>query len=396
MGHRFLRHPSRTADETARTVKFVSKTPFGFPLLTLGATPIMCAAGLKDPSILKSRSDGTGPFVLTEEVVGSQYTFAVREGYKWGPGGATTAAPGTPAKVIIKLIPNETTAANLLLSGGVNFAPISSANSSRLEARGLKSVGGDEVGAELWFNQQHNRPMADLRVRQALMSALDLAQVIKVSTNGKGAAATGLVTEAPKPCTGDTVSGQLPTYDVAKANTLLDQAGWAMGSNHVRSNAGKPLSINLHFYTAPPGNSPTAELIAQAWKAIGATVKLTGENLTGMNNTMFVTGNYDVFLDGFGFSSPTQVVPFVSGAVPPTGQNLIGNHNSDYERLAAQAAQLSGADACSAWNRAEQALYQEVAVAPISQQPVQNYLHKSEAQVLYGYNVIPTSIRVLS
>ena len=45
-------------------------------------------------------------------------------GYTWGPDGATTATPGLPSTIVVKIVQNETTAANLLLSGGLNAATI--------------------------------------------------------------------------------------------------------------------------------------------------------------------------------------------------------------------------------------------------------------------------------
>lgn len=204
----------------------MKQKPFGFVLNTVGQLPIVCPKGLTDPNVFKNGSAGTGPFVLTAVVPGQSLTFTVRKGNTWGPGGASTSAPGTPAKVVLKVVSDQTTAANLLLSGGANLAEISGPDGQRLERAGLRKVQRLGSGAWLWFNHLGGRPTAGKQVRQALVQALDLGQVVKVSTGGSGGPSTGLVTRQPRPCTADTVSGQFPKYDLAAAGALLDTAGW--------------------------------------------------------------------------------------------------------------------------------------------------------------------------
>ena len=66
-----------------------------------------------------------------------------------------------PAKIIVKIIPNETTAANLLLSGGVNAATILGARHRRLDAQHLFSASLNAIAGEMWFNQTKGRPASD-------------------------------------------------------------------------------------------------------------------------------------------------------------------------------------------------------------------------------------------
>ena len=88
------------ADDAARTVTLTSPQPVPFFLQSTGAGLfIVCAKGLADRSILASGTDGTGPFVLTDAVPNDHYSFTVRDGYAWGPDGATTDVPGFPAAV---------------------------------------------------------------------------------------------------------------------------------------------------------------------------------------------------------------------------------------------------------------------------------------------------------
>ncbi|TDC53277.1 ABC transporter substrate-binding protein [Jiangella ureilytica] len=386
-----------TGDDAARTVTVTFQEPFGFPLHTIGNLPIVCAGRLADPDSLKTGSNGTGPFTLTEVVPGQTYTFTRRDDYAWGPDGASTSAPGTPARVVLRIGLNETTMANLLLSGEVNFALISGPDGQRLDAQGLTRLDTPGSGAWLWFNQRDGRATDDLRVRRALVHTLDLEEVIKVNGSGRGTTSTGLVTIEPQVCPGDTVSGQLPEYDVAAAEELLDDAGWVAGADGVREKDGRTLTLNLHYFG--PGsvyNEPTAELIAAQWQAIGVQVELTGDDGTGLNRVMFETGDFDVYMQGFGYSLPSQAISYNTGPVPPDGTNLAGIHNEEYEELVVQAQALTPPEACTYWDRAEQALWRNLDIAPIANRPNTWFLQHADAEIA-GFNFpIPTSIRVFS
>jgi peptide/nickel transport system substrate-binding protein len=386
-----------SSDGSARTVTVIMRSePFGFLLHTVGQLPIVCPAGLRNPDQLKTASSGTGPFVLTEVVAEQSYTFVRRDGYAWGPNGASTNAPGTPGKVVLKVVANESTAANLLLSGELNYARIIGDDGARLDGQGLDRLRVPAAGAWLQINERGGRPTADLRVRRALVQALDLEEVVRVSTGGAGTTATGLVALQPKPCQGDTLRGQLPGQDVAAAEQALDQAGWLKGADGLRSKGGKPLKLDLHYAaTASTFEKPTAELLAKRWQAVGAKVALFGDAAATLTQTLYTTGNFDVYLGAAGFTLPSQAIPYFSGAVPPAGVNLLGLRNTRYEALVAKAATSTPPGSCSYWNQAEQALWQGLNPVPISDRPASYFLNKASAEIA-GLNVpVPTSLRVL-
>jgi peptide/nickel transport system substrate-binding protein len=382
-------------DDAAGTVRVALERPFGFLLHTIGLLPIVCPKGLADPGTLEKGTSGTGPYTLTKHVPGQSYEFTARPEYTWGPGGATTKTPGLPAKIVYRIVTNETTAANLLLSGEVNLARVSGEDQQRLIAAGLKKREEPLSGAWMWFNQRGERPVDDVRVRQALVHALDRKEIIKVNTGGYGTESGGLVTRQPRFCRGETIAGLLPKYDVAAAESLLDQAGWAKGSDGLRRKGGKPLAVDLHY--APPYSSPlekpTAELMAQRWEAIGVQVKQTSDSVTGFGETQ-ETGNYDIYLQGYFLYLPSQLVPFASGPTPPKGQNFAGIDNKEYQDLTTKAVAMAPPEACTLWHQAEQALVRNLDIAPIADRPRPWYLKNGDAQFVAFDSPIPMSIRV--
>jgi peptide/nickel transport system substrate-binding protein len=383
-----------TGDDTSGTVTVTAQTPYGFLLHTVGRIPIVCSTGMTNPEIFTTASDGTGPFVLTEAKPGQSYTFDVRDDYTWGPDGASTTAPGTPDKVVLRVIDAETTAANLLLSGEINLAKILGEDHRRLEASGLKKQDWMVGGAWLSFNQRA-RVTADPRVRQALVSSLDLDEVLRVSTGGTGSTPDGLLALEPKACPGDTVAGQLPTFDLAAAEAALDEAGWIEETDGTRRKAGEPLIIDLHYATTQSLDKPTAELLAQKWRALGIEVTISADTYTSSLATLYETSNWDVFISGYNFSLPSQMVPYLSGATPPDGNNVSGIDNQEYNTLADQAAALTPPEACEYWSQAEQAIVRDVDLAPISNRAEHWFFNKAEAQIQRYGAPVPTSIRVL-
>lgn len=386
-----------SGDDGSGTVRVtMTGKPFGFLLHTLGLLPIVCPKGLKDPKVLERATDGTGPYVLSEAQTGQKYTFTARKDYAWGPDGAKTGRPGSPHTIVVRVITNETTAANLLLSGELNMAQVIGPDRTRLQAKGFEALEAPQAGAWLFFNHRGGRPNSDERVRRALVQSLDLDEVVTVSTLQTGRPATGLTALEPKACKDDSPAlGDLPGHDIAGAEAQLDQTGWVKGSDGKRSKDGRQLAIDLYYVPSfLPGGKPAAELIAKAWESLGIAVKTTAGTLTGLVQVQ-KNGNYDVLLQPFNSSLPSRFVTLMSGPTPPDGNNFSGIDNPTYTDLVTKASAMTAPASCTYWKQAEQALFKAVDVAPISERIGYYFLNKAEATI-NGTTTLPdpTSIRV--
>lgn len=384
-----------TGDDQAGTVKITLAAPSPFVLNGLADLPMVCSAGLKDRTLLKDATAGTGPYMLTAAVPGDHYDFEIRPGYTWGPDGATTKTVGLPDTIVVKIVPNETTAANLVLSGGLNEASVNGPDAQRLEGAGLFSAEISGLVGEQWYNHADGHPTSDPAVRMAMTRGLDLAQLEKVITSGRGAPATTLATAEPTACPGDTVSAALPSYDVAAANKVLDAAGWTMGSDGVRSKNGQSLTVKFVYDTATgAGTAPAGELAVQQWQKLGIEVTGQGQTGTAINNTLFSTGNWDVVWEPLGVASPDQLVPFLSGTVPPNGTNFSGIGNAAYDAGVKTASALPGVQGCADWLKAEEALLQSADIVPFAN-TVSTLFGNGATFVVSGV-LVPTSIRMLA
>lgn len=382
---------ANTAAETV-SVKLTSGAPFF--LQNLAELPLVCSSAIKSRDTMKSETVGSGPYVLSKAVPGNFYEYKLRDGYTWGPDGASTAVKGMPKTITFKLVKSATTTANLLLSKGVNVSYVAGADTKRLKAANLFSDGGSIIGIELTFNEIAREPTSDVDVRRALIGALDMSELAKVSTAGLGSQANGLLTD-PKICAGDTVTPNMPKFDSAAAAAALDQAGWKAGSDGKRSKDGRPLKVPLIYDNGDTTNSAAAEYIATKWKALGVDVKLNGQSFDEKSDVVFGgKGAWTATLIGLGVSNPATLVPFFSGATPAAGINYGSMHNKAYETAVAAAQTKSGTDGCADWNAAESALIKDSDITPISVQPYPYWGNGAKFDVVARV-LEPTSLRVL-
>ena len=209
-----------TGDDATGVVSVSLPLAAPFFMQNLAELPLVCAKGLEDRKVLTEATEGSGPFVLSSALPGNQYVYTLRKGYKWGPYGASTSAPGMPEKVIFKVVTNSTTTANLVLNGQMNIAQVSGADAARLKAAGLFSAGSMFIGNELAFNESAGQAVADVAVRRALIGDLNLPALAKVDTGAAGQPADGLIAP-PKICQGNTMTGNVPAYNRGQAKAML-------------------------------------------------------------------------------------------------------------------------------------------------------------------------------
>lgn len=384
------------ADDAAGTVTVTSPQPDGFLLTSLASVFIVCRGGLDDPRSLARATNGTGPWTLTDAVPDDHYTFAPHEGYAWGPGGARLGGPGTPDRVDVRIVPNVTTTANLLLSGEVNVGDVNGPDAERLRD-GFTTIDVVDTAGETWFNHADGRPAADPAVREALTTGANMTELGNVATGGNAQPSRGFITLQPNPCAGgDSVGGSLPAFDPDAAKALLDDAGWRAGSGGVRSKDGRALEVSF-VYDAKGQDARTAgaELLASQWRDLGVKVDLKALPEAQLNELLFGTGAWDVAWANFTFNLPSQMVAFVSGPTPPEGANFPAVRNADYSAAAARATGLVGKESCPVWATAERALLSGFDLVPMFDSVNRTYV-KNAQLTLIGGQIWGSSLRLLA
>jgi peptide/nickel transport system substrate-binding protein len=384
-----------TAEAEGSTLTLHTAEPAPFILSGLSDLFMVCDAGLADRSTLAAATNGTGPYALTEAEPNDHYTYQIRDGYTWGPDGAATDGSDMPGEVVIRVIENETTAANLLLSGEVNAALIFGADSDRLDQAGLFSVSANSVIGEAWYNHAEGHVTSDPAVREALVKAVDLAELRQVLTSGKGTAPTTFATVDPVPCPGEVISANLPTFDLAAAQAVLEEAGWVPGADSVRVKDGVRLKIVfIHDSALGDPGAAAAELARAAWVSAGFEVEQSQLPTDQVEPILFGSGAWDVMWEPINISSPDQIVGFVSGPdIASGGTNFASIDNAGYVAKVASAMEQLGTAGCATWLEAEAELVKANDVTPFANNQVK--LFGSGAEFGRVSTIMPTSIKMV-
>ncbi|EIC86154.1 ABC transporter substrate-binding protein [Serratia sp. M24T3] len=257
------------------TVAIHYDTPFA-PLLSGLSLPYL---GIQSPTYLKKTQNtnntvvGSGPFILKSFVKGSGSQLTRRADYNWGPGYATHQGPAYLSEINFKYLPESSVRLGALTSGQIQaidaVPPVNAKSVKSNPALEVKTKENPGIVRVVYLNTSRGI-FSDLKVRQAFLSATDPASAVKVAFFGTLKAANNVL--GPQTQYYDPSVAKLLGYDLAKANTLLDEAGWtSKNADGVRTKDGKPLTVDFVY---DPSTLETADVTL--FQAIQFQVKKAG------------------------------------------------------------------------------------------------------------------------
>ncbi|MBK7453487.1 MAG: peptide ABC transporter substrate-binding protein [Anaerolineales bacterium] len=188
--------------------------------------------------------------------------------------------------------------------------------------------------------------LGDIRVRQAIASAMDYQTLQKDVLKGSAGDSTNPFAYGWYQCDLPRAFG----YDVEKANQLLDEAGWVMGDDGIRvakgakyAADGTRLSLELQGYTAFDPLQLTEEFIVENLKAVGIEARIQNYDFSIIfgafeDNSPRAVGDYDMLIFDRGFTTEPQGYNFdayhssrIPTAENPTGGNYFRWVNADVD-----------------------------------------------------------------
>ncbi|WP_238313229.1 ABC transporter substrate-binding protein [Methylobacterium crusticola] len=229
---------------------------------------------------------GTGPFVFKEWARGSHIRLERFDRY-WQSGRPFLDG------ILWKIIPDVSGRANALETGLVQYGernPVTFADADRL-AKSDKLVvnkdGYNGFAGWLWLIPNLRHPiLGQLKVRQAILHAINRDLLVKTVWGGYATPATGPVSSLLKTFyTPDTP--QYP-YDRKKAEALLDEAGFPKQADGWR------FKLNHDFIPFGDDYRRTGEFVRQALRAVGIDVTLRGLDLAAWTKNVFAEYNFDL------------------------------------------------------------------------------------------------------
>ncbi|WP_406449094.1 ABC transporter substrate-binding protein [Streptomyces sp. NBC_01622] len=234
---------------------------------------------------------GSGPFVLKQYVQNQSITLVKRTGYAWGSPRWTKSGEAYLDKVVFKVVPEAGVRAGSLQSGQVDaISSVGKANEAALKGGQVTLQRRANPGVVFGLAFNNSRPvLKDARVRQAIGFAIDRKQITDtVFPTGTRPATSVLAHTTPDYAD---LSSDLTT-DATKAKSLLDAAGWKVGSDGIRTKDGKKLSLAVDWIPNSATNQPALELIQQQLKAVGVGLTLKQLQVTQLAPTL-QSGDYD-------------------------------------------------------------------------------------------------------
>ena len=214
---------------------------------------------------------GTGAFKVTEFVTGDHITFDRNDQY-WN-----TGKPYLD-KIIVRIVPSSEVAMQLMKSGEADImwnnteADLPTLEKmSNVKLWSARQPGGERLILNLTKpgdpsdNKTPHPILGDLKVRQAIAYGIDKQTIIDKLLFGKAFPGTGELNVDPYNCT----NVKPFAYDPAKAKALLDEAGWAPGSDGIRVKDGQKLRLKYQTTSGNKLREDSQVLVVENMKAIG-------------------------------------------------------------------------------------------------------------------------------
>lgn len=293
-------------------------------------SPVMDPTTQNDPKFLV----GTGPYTMTSYDQNSgNMSFAANDSYFLGK--------PFVKELDLVAVGDEFSS---LRAGAIDLLDVVEASSLALTPfRGDPTTydviqGPPSFTYPLFFNLSQGGPLADVKFRRAVVTAINRVDMVERLLGGQGMPGNPGFLPPSHP---DYTQVTQYSYSVAGANTLLDQAGYTKGSDGVRrAHDGSPLAFKLYTENSPV--PPSVDLIVADLKAVGVTITVQSVDLPSLFGVT-MSGKFDMALTlfpgpgGTSVSSDPDYLRLVFSSHGYPGPNrAVGYKNAQFDALAAQ------------------------------------------------------------
>lgn len=230
---------------------------------------------------------GTGPYVLTDFETDQYAVFERNENY-WGE-------KPEIERITVKVIPDNQTRIMALESGEIDLI----FGKNMLDADAISQyVDSDkfEVALSDPTSTRHivlnttNEILSDTVVRQALQHATNRTAISEGIFYGLEQPADTLYAATVPYCDVELTPYE---YSTETASSMLDEAGWIMGSSGIREKGGKKLELNLLYNSDSVTEKTISEYLQSEYLKLGISLNIHGEEEQSYRDNM-KAGNFDM------------------------------------------------------------------------------------------------------
>ena len=184
-------------------------------------------------------ADGTGPWCFDHWQPRTEIVLKRHDAYKWGPSMYKNKGPVKFEKLVVKIVPEDSSRVAAMMSGQFDITHQFPAQFiSQAKAAPMLTVTPAKPNFQLlYYGFKTTRPMvADRRVREAMSIAINRAEIAKAILLGNADPAFTIVD--PEALDFDPATKGIVKEDLERAKALLDEAGWKPGADGVREKDG--------------------------------------------------------------------------------------------------------------------------------------------------------------
>jgi peptide/nickel transport system substrate-binding protein len=282
-----------------------------------------------------------GPYVVKEMKLGSHVVLTPNKHFY--------GVQPKIQKVILKLIPNTGTLEANLRSGQIDMISVLGMSFDQALAF-EKKVKKEKLPYDVKFRQsltyEHidlqfkNEILQDIKVRKALVHAIDRDQLVKALFEGKQFKAIHNLAPIDPWYTKDPKKIVLYKYSRRKAKKLLDEAGWKLGKDGFRYKDGKKLTLLLMTTAGNKVRELVEQYLQNEWKKVGIDIQIKNEPARVYFGETVHKAKYPAMAMYAWISSPenTPRSTMHSSNIPSaknsySGQNSGGWNNKEVDRL---------------------------------------------------------------
>ncbi|MCM3782474.1 nickel ABC transporter substrate-binding protein [Neobacillus mesonae] len=257
---------------------------------------------------------GTGPYVLKEHKKEEYAVFEANEQY-WGE---------TPKvkRITAKVLPAGETTYLAMLKGEVNFAFTDDRGADSLDIEAMDQlvdsgdyqlVRSEPVNTKMIVanSSKADSPVSDTAVREAIWYAIDRETIARdIFDQTETPANTLFSANVEYADIGLTERG----YDLDKAVSILDSAGWPSDEAGSRMKNGKPLNVSLYYDVNSSSQKTQAEFIQSSLAGIGIQLEIRGEESASIASRR-ASGDYELLFNqtwGLAYDPQSTVSAFTS------------------------------------------------------------------------------------
>lgn len=217
---------------------------------------------------------GSGPFVITQEDLGTALTLSAREDYHWAPPAASHQGRARLDHVRIVLAQEQSVRVGGLTSGQADVAlQIAAPEEPLLAERGIGIVaeGTKGVNNQLAFRFRHQL-LSDQRVREAIIAAIDREEVLAtLFSESYPLADSALARDA----LGHKAQPQSAyRFDPERARELFDAAGWRPGPDGILEKDGQRMELTVNEALPQPRSREVITKIQEQLRKVGVALHL--------------------------------------------------------------------------------------------------------------------------